>query len=396
MQYDTEPNVRNWITGRRRLIGTVGVAIVALLGVLAIRWFVFGGLAMVPAEERSIEASWVDTIEKLGIEPRFPPEEDFVVGDLLALVTKDDENAGAENQIADPRTASFLRRSVKLAHIDVNNELTEEYGKLPVFPNADELVPPSPQDPGVGAPSARPASKMKRDFAAGVHIRDLPLAAFPRLRIQGTTSASAGISTTGFFASFGASDKEVEELELGEVRTYGLPSIRAVELLEQYCTGKNKNNCTEETARKHLKPATRDRSLLKYVINSNGDERYAMTVEVVMVYRVYVTRSIKNLRQASRAQQGGGRLNSADGQVETANTNTAPLPQTGDSDTDAMKRRIEELERQLAAVRNANAAVADAVYNRESSFEGTFDRPVAIGFRGIRVDWSSEAKKASQ
>lgn len=385
--------MRNWLMAHWRWIG--GIVAVSVVGVAGIQLFVFGGFGITPAFERSIEESWVDTIEKLGIEPRFPPEEDFVVGDLLAIVTKD-ENVDPDTKItvdpyakvtiADARTASFLRRAVKLAHVDMNSALNEEYERLPSFP---DLVPAAPLTEGAsGGPVAKPpAPKLTRDFVHGVRLKDLPLAAFPRLKIQGTSMASAGLAGTGIFGSFGASNKEIEELELGEVRTYGLPTIKATRLLEAYCKN-NKDDCTEETARYHLRALTANRSREKNVINAQGDERYTMSVEVVMVYRIYVTRSIKNLRQASRAQQGGI------GAAATPSPSAKPADDTptGNAESDAMKRRITELERQFTAVKNANAAVAEAAYNRESSFQDTFDRPVAIGFRGIRVDWTRTDK----
>lgn len=377
----------DWLTGHGARIG--GVVVVAILAVVGIRLFVFGGLTAGPGFERSIEESWVDTIEKLGIEPRFPPEEDFVVGDLLAIVTKDENiDPYAKVTIADARTASFLRRAVKLAHVDVNSALNDEYERLPVFPDLAQTLP-STEGASSGTKYATP--RLTRDFIQGVRLKDLPLAAFPRLKIQGTSTASAGLAGTGIFASFGASNKEIEELELGEVRTYGLPTIKATHLLEAYCK-KNKDDCTEETARNHLRALTANRSLEKYIFNAQGDERYTMSVEIVMVYRIYVTRSIKNLRQASRAQQGGI------GAASTPSPSATPADDTptGNAESDAMKRRIGELERQFTAVKNANAAVAEAVYNRQSSFQDTFDRPVAIGFRGIRVDWTNTKSDSTE
>jgi hypothetical protein len=273
---------------------------------------------------------------------------------------------------------------VKLAHIDVNKALNEEYGQLPFFPN---LADPTLSASRKGTAAAKPTARLTRDFSIGVQLKDLPLAAFPRLKIQGTSSASAGASGSGFWGSFGASNKEIEELELGEVRTYGLPSIRSIELLDIYCRNpKTKNNCTEETARNNLKSLTDNRSVKKYVIDAQGNERYAMKVEVVMVYRIYLTRSIKNLRQDLRAQQGGGRMTAVAIQAEATNV---PPVQPGTADPDAMKRRIEDLERKLADVQAKNAVVAEIGSERLSSFNGTFDRPVAIGFRGIRVDFAA-------
>jgi len=371
--------------------------------VVAIKWYVFGGMSVIPAKERSLEEGWNDTIRKLHIEPRFPPEEDFVVGDLWAIVNDDDFGADPYRDFKVDKE-SFSQRAVKLAHIDVNMALNEEYAQLPIILNASNPAPPSSQGTTAPATDAKPSppqgaaatkaddkssAKLIRDFKTGISHKDLPFAAFPGLKIQGTTTASAGLAAKGFWGGFGASDRQVEELELGEVRTYGLPTIRATELLDEYCNAeKTKHHCSEETARKQLRWYTRNRSLEKHVINANGDEDYILAIEIVMVYRVYVTSSIKNLSQLTRAQQGGARFTTTE---QPEPPSTAPSPATG-SDTDAMKQRIGELERQLASVRKSNAALAETGYNRESSFQVAFERPVAIGFRGIRLDLDGAKK----
>jgi len=395
--------VWGWIGDHKNWVAGFGVAAIAIVAVVAIKWYVFGGLSVIPAQERSLEESWNDTIRKLHIEPRFPPEEDFVVGDLWAIVNDDDF---VDDPYRDFKVdkESFSQRAVKLAHIDVNQALNEEYAKLPIILNASNPTPPSSQGATAPATNADPyllqgatatkvneksPAKLTRDFKAGISHKDLPFAAFPGLKIQGTTTASAGLAAKGFWGGFGASDRQVEELELGEVRTYGLPTIRATELLDGYCNAeKTKHHCSEETARKQLRWYTRNRSLEKHVINANGDEDYILAIEIVMVYRVYVTSSIKNLSQLTRAQQGGARFTTTE---QPEPPSTAPSPAPG-SDTDAMKQRIGELERQLASVRKSNAALAETGYNRESSFQVAFERPVAIGFRGIRLDLDGTKK----
>ena len=238
---------------RRWWIVTTLVVVSIPLIILAIRWIVLGSLAGVPPGEQSIEANWAATIEKLGIEPRFPPEEDFVVGDLLALVVNDDDrNPYALNKIENAKTAIFTRRAVKLAYVDVKAALNDEYARLPLFSNAIESTPLPPPTSVPATPKSPKTTTLRRDFFTGVPLRDLPLAAFPRLKIQGTTSASAGISGAGFWGNFGAFNQNTEELELGEVRTYGLSSVRAHQLLDAYC---------EQQGPKIIVPKTRRESI---------------------------------------------------------------------------------------------------------------------------------------
>ena len=146
-----------------------------------------------------------------------------------------------------------------------------------------------------------------------------------------------------------------------------------------------KDNCTEDTARKHLKSLIGERSQAKYIINAEGEEAYAVTVEVVMVYRIYLTRSIRNRWQATWGQQGRGHQEPTIAETQAAKGSSSQSA-GGDGDGNLLKRRMDDLERQLAEMRPTNAAAAASAYNRESYFQDTLDRPVAIGFRGIRVD----------
>jgi len=86
--------------------------------------------------------------------------------------------------------------------------------------NSDVLGTTAPAQQGAPAtkPDDKSSAKLIRDFKTGISHKDLPFAAFPGLKIQGTTTASAGLAAKGFWGGFGASDRQVEELELGEVR----------------------------------------------------------------------------------------------------------------------------------------------------------------------------------
>src|SRR5258708_3626620 len=170
--------VWGWLGDHKSWVVGFGVAATAIVAVIAIKWYVFGGMSVIPAQERSLEESWNDTIRKLHIEPRFPPEEDFVVGDLWAIVNDDDFNADPYRDFKVDKE-SFSQRAVKLAHIDVNMALNEEYAQLPIILNASNPTPPSSQgatapatdakpSPLQGAPATKPddksSAKLIRDF----------------------------------------------------------------------------------------------------------------------------------------------------------------------------------------------------------------------------------------
>ena len=93
---------------------------------------------------------------------------------------------------------------------------------------------------------------------------------------------------------------------MSDVRAYGLPSVAALQLFEAYCADpKTAEVCLEPTARKHLQRVVGDHINQRYVDDRSGDYKYALEVEIVMVYRVYLTGSITDLRRTEDNKKGG-------------------------------------------------------------------------------------------
>ena len=334
----------------------------------------------------SVEENWNRTIGSLGVVPIFPPEEDLVVGDVLALIIRDDDPDPEVDRNNDNLSQkSFVTRTVKLAHIDVISDLELAYSPLPVFPAA-------------GAPPLR--DTVARKFGDGVLQANLPRAAFPKLKIQGVDNAAGGISGGVNGAGYGAGRQELVEFELADVRTYGLPSVRALEKLEEYC-GERKTICTEATARKHLRRVVGDRIDRRYFAK-NGELVYAIKVEIVMVYRVYLTSAIRDLRRASRARSGFLRAVwpfGSSSEEEPVKRPQEPAPQqagaTDIEQLDSLKKQVAEIESQLSRVRNGGALSYDSFFGSKSSLEGKFDRPVAIAYRSVKFEFAKDAKDES-
>jgi hypothetical protein len=336
-----------------------------------------------PFAEASIEDNWNRTIKSLGVSPIFPPEEDLVVGDVLAVVVRDVDIDSHEQTNAVARKA-FVNRSVKLAHVDVSQALDAAYQNLPVFPATIGTVLPL-------------RSGVARAFSDAVLLSNLPRAAFPRLKIQGVSNAAGGIAADGSgSASYGAGSQRVEEFELSDVRAYGLPSVAALRLFEAYCAKpETAEVCEETTARKHLQRVVGDHINQRYVDDRSGDYKFALEVEIVMVYRVYLTGSITDLRRTEDSKKGGLMALWPFGSSQSAAPAAAvpagaSVPATGDTaaQIQALNDKLADIERRLAGVKNGGALNYESFFGNESSLEGKFERPVAIGYRGVKHDFS--------
>src|SRR3954464_1562625 len=273
------------------------IGIVFLVAVLVGGFFVvshLGGTASHrPFAEASIEDNWNRTIKSLGVSPIFPPEEDLVVGDVLAVVVAD-VDIDSHEQTNTVAGRAFVNRTVKLAHVDVAQALDVAYQNLPVFPATVGTIIPL-------------RSGVARAFSDAVLLANLPRAAFPRLKIQGVSNAAGGLSADGRgSATYGAGSQRVEEFELSDVRAYGLPSVTALQLFDAYCAKpETADVCLEGTARKHLQRVVGDHINQRYVDERSGDYKFALEVEIVMVYRVYLTGSITDLRRTEDNRKGG-------------------------------------------------------------------------------------------
>jgi hypothetical protein len=372
-----------WTTASRWWT-VLAFVVVVVAGFFAVR-YLGGGAIRGPFAEASIEENWNRTIKSLGVSPIFPPEEDLVVGDVLAVVTRDVDLDSHVQTDAIAKKA-FVNRSVKLAHVDVSQALDAAYQNLPVFPATVGTVLPL-------------RSGVARAFSDAVLLSNLPRAAFPRLKIQGVSNAAGGVSAGGAgSASYAAGSQRVEEFELSDVRAYGLPSVVALQLFDAYCAKpETADVCLEATARKHLQRVVGDHVTQRFVDERSGDYRYALEVEIVMVYRVYLTGLITDLRRTEDNKKGGlmalwpfGSSQSAAPVVAVAAPANAPAPGDTNGQIQALNDKLADIERRLAGVKNGGAVNYESFFGNESSLEGKFERPVAIGYRGVKHDFPSD------
>ena len=394
------------------------VLVLVVAGVVALRWVASDPL-LETADVVNLEDEWANTIRKIGIEPVFPPEEDLTVGDVLAVVVKDTK-PDAEGDAKITAQTPLPKRAIRLAHVDVRKALTESYGLLPVF-----VAPPSsllpPIKPASGdntaakeaaddkTPAAKQAAEVKttlpgvmRNFMAETNQGDLPRAAFPKLKIQGSANASGGLgASVGGFFGYGTDNRGLEELFLTEVRTYGLPSSDAANLLTEFCTAeKTKHACSDIAARRQLvrtvgddKSTGKPRVLLKYVSDKKGNQRYRIRIDIVMVNRVYLARAIRNLNQSGTAEGARVSVTVQPNAQAAADGSPSGTANPDRPDIEAMRKRLEEIEKQSSGS-TGGSAVYGRSRDREALLNESFDRPVAIGYRSVRFvpDGDDEAE----
>jgi hypothetical protein len=362
------------LPSRRIVLGAAGIIVIAGAIVLGVMLLTRPSLqpSFVDAEKQ-----WRDAIRQYGIEPVFPPEEDFAVGDLFVEVVNDTDPDQSVEKVRS--SSAFRSRSVKIDHLDVRAQLQKLYSIVPVFGDAASTAAPGSPPPGV--------------FDGVRHA--LPIAALPDISASSASAADVGAGgglIGGLLGriEFAGNSQAQQKTAFRSMVTYGLTSVLAEKALDDYCRDSTTmDNCTEAVARRHIRSLVGPRADAQYIDPKTLKSKYALTIRFFMVGRVYLTSGIVNQTQLVRAVGGGGNVSLDSGASQSgAAAQSAPTASVVDTtaDTAAVQQRLDALEKQVAGLRQGAAANYASSYDRGVAMDQTFARPVAIGFRSVVYD----------
>jgi hypothetical protein len=353
----------NWVRGHRtwilRGLAFAGFVVLALFLVVV----VYRG----HRTENNLIADWNDTIRVLGIEPVFPPEEDLYVGDLLAVVVRDTHKEQFETD-----RRPLLNRAVKLDHLNVQQKLHDYYDQLPMFPDTEdrpnEMTKFWPQKPGESWTFNPPTIR-----------KVLPIAAFPGFVVESQSNASGSFGSLFGNLSAALQRSDDTQLQIPFVESYGIPSLVASKMLDEYCAKPATSSaCTDATIREHLgyvSNKSRD-YMTDTETDANGDVHLMVQVELALVNRVYLTRSIEqkighgakrstknNVKNQEAAAMGGSGASHATAAAEGNSDGTASSGVRSPASIDLS---------------------ADQNWDDTSNLDEVFERPIAFGYRAVK------------
>lgn len=346
-----------------------GFIVVAAATFALVRWAETG-----EQPKLSVAKQWNEAIQKLGFEPVYPPIEDIQVGDVFAMISDDAVSDSATDE-------PFAGRSIKLLHLDMTSEIEDAYRAVYQFPATNAR----PDHDGQVWPQTVATDSL---FKPPATRTTLPLVLFPRFtitnvkRASGSASAMSQLLGGGFGAD--ASSTETVEVRFSATETYGVPAVPAELRLLDFCEDDaTKGFCTQQGLRKQLSILIGKRIDDKVKDRKTGVERPRFSVELALVSRVFLARSI----QTSMGEDGGTRGNvgvnqqavlpaaaaqaapvaagaSGDGKPQSP----APTPQAGPNGAPggaiAFERRA-----------TSNVLLPDTL----------LPRPVVVGFKSVRL-----------
>lgn len=366
--------------GWRAVVASLATFCIGALVAVALVWWLVPSPPSQDGGTDTIAAAWNRTITQLDIEPLFPPEEDVYVGDVFVVVV-----GGDPTQIG---------RMVKVWHVDMSEDLEQAYAGMPLFEKLVSTLPPVATE-AAQASGQTPGFTL---FRSSAPPRDLALVAFPGFTVRHARNARAGVSAGigGLLGMFGVGrdSQEMSEFQITSTATYGVPSMMATSRLAQLCTDPfTRQICTPKVARRELSMVVGRKAE-----ETNADGAYALDVELILIGRVYLTRSIAQHRDANSAVGAQARLAArlqtlakqsaavADGPVGTTQVATT------DPGTAALRKALDDTQKQLASLsQEVSAGLPGGAVSYGASDGSTvalqqnFERPVVIGYRAVRT-----------
>jgi hypothetical protein len=342
---------------------------------LAITLIVVRPLAPPPADLTAddIQQQWNDSIGRLGIEAVFPPEEDFYVGDIWAVVSGG-------------RSKAFLGKAVRIDQLDMRQFVAATNGRVPIF--ADTIA-------GKPGEAYTPQNDKELDPRIDDKHVFLSVAAFPGVTITHVIKASTFLGLTVGGASAERGGLQIEETKIPYAETYGVPVDVAVGALDQWCRSKDTSyKCTYDFAH----------NMLLYTLGSgafslgeedakvndrSSGEGQKITINIVLIMRVFLTRELDNRRMMDSAN--GGKMNlSSDSfmkaeQVSSPSANGKLLAEVN-SDVEAKKSlSVQQTELPNSGTSNSGGASLERYDENSVGLRQIFPRPVVFGFRSVSV-----------
>lgn len=354
------------------VLGSLFAAAVGLI-LVAIHW---AGSGEQP--EFSVARQWNEAIQKLGFEPVYPPIEDIEVGDVFAMITDD---MASDSVSAEP----FAGRSIKLMHLDLTQEIEDSYRELYQFPG----TLPQPVHEGEMWPQSSSTDSL---FKPPATRTTLPLVLFPRFTVTSMKHASgnAGALFRLWGAAFGAeaSSSETVEVRFSATETYGVPAVPAELRLVDFCDASaTKPFCSDKGLRKQLSVLIGTKIDDKVKDRKTGAERPRFSVELALVSRVFLARSIKTTIGEGSSTQGNGGLTQGALSAVPAQPVQAAAVDASDGHAQQDVKSQPALPAPQAGANNAPGAAIG--FDRRTTSDvllpdTLLPRPVVVGFKSVR------------
>lgn len=349
---------------------------------------------------------------ELGFYPVFPPREDVMVGDVYLA-------DGTRGQ------RGIRRNLIWFDSVDATSAVDSFYARRPSFPAL------SPPQPGTG--KSKPADGESPGFVAqpqgsaplfqnGTRANRLRLVQFPGYNVASLTYADLGLAApvSGVAALLGlsGSNETAVTVSIPQAESYALPAGDALALIGERCRSQDTLYTPQRMSFfAGMFPDMNSRPYLIYITevfyaraidyNFMNADAFGANLAATLPGLGALSNDIKALAaQAQKdaegtAQPSGGSGRPATGNGQAPAGGTPPSP-SGSASKD-LARKLDELAARTTAMQNG-AATLPAPGVRASlgtagshgiTLRQTFERPVAVGFRGLTLSLGDKPTNAA-
>lgn len=265
--------IMGWLLSPRR---SIPLAAAALVGLLV--WHDLGQDAQV-----DVARAWNDSIERLGIRPLFPPQEDFHVGDVFAVLKVGD---GDTLSRLTPAQRTLVNKSIRIGYSDPTIDIGTISGGRPGY--ARRVAAPvagTPPGPAQTSGTAEDSATLNGSNGNDIALKGM---LFPGIVME----VDQGLSLPRLFNRITgrAERSRVELITIGRPKTYGIDPEYAAAHLWKFCgfgPDTVAARCSEQQLRYLLS--------LQYgpdACAQTSSGQYLFDVHIALVSRIYVSQNI--------------------------------------------------------------------------------------------------------
>ncbi|MDH7800931.1 hypothetical protein [Rhizobium sp. AN70] len=318
---------------------------------------------------------WNESIQRLGIEPVYPPQEDIYVGDIIAEIV--DSGHKFKSLPVLVKDSPFIGRYVKITQIPNLRGYFGVKSEAPYFGDSVWL------DDKRTLSAAQPRVEVATDgTASGVEVKD---ALFPVIKIE----RKEGIVGLLRNIAFGGARADVEEIELQNVQTYAINAFHAQNALMAFCNDEyTEVYCADEYLRAKLSYILK-RDILETAETEDCGPRYLYDIRLFVVRQAFLTRGVKvtNGRGRLAFLDAGGDKGDLQNDMDRAATAATTSPQ-------GQLPEPENIADNKSSFRRTNSS---GLFS-----DRQFARPLVVGFNSVSIGmrnstpaWLDAAAKAA-
>ncbi|MGQ3356443.1 MAG: hypothetical protein ACT6XY_18035 [Phreatobacter sp.] len=320
-----------------------------------------------------VARTWNDSIERLGIRPLFPPQEDFHVGDVFAVLKVSDADALSS---LTPTQRALVNKSIRIGYSDPSADIDKIAAVRPGY--ARRVVSPAlAAGPGTSQVAVPPDDGVVLSAGNGRAIA-LRAMLFPGIVMD----VHQGLSFPRLFSRItGRADRSrVELITIDKPRTYGIDPEYAAAHLWRFCKFGQTGvalQCSEQHLRYLLS--------LQYGPDAcarTSSGRHLFEVQIALVSRIYVSQNINvgiGSQRAITLRDNGGQPSAPSAPQQPAGAVAAAgqsAPAAGPSSTDVAGGPARSAAGEAALHDGRRILIAQS---------GPLEKPIAFGFQAASV-----------